>query len=180
MNAIRTNNSEYFYKKYKKVNLHHRAASTGATPLLMAAQFDRRDIVAKLIRSGAVPTTDNDGNNILHAAIVSRDYPLIDYAIKHRVNPYALNNAGTSPIMLAEEDLIAENKLWHYEDELIAEQAELEFYAIKEYYEGVPCSSSKRKNEFDEPEHKRSAHEDDAATDFSEKRPFIFRFKRLT
>lgn len=79
-------------------------SSIGETPLLAAFNWKRFAVAEWLLANGANPNAaDKQGNTALHHA-VKKKYPLpqIELLLRYGANPNLTNQAGVSPMMLAE------------------------------------------------------------------------------
>lgn len=72
---------------------------SGLTPLSVAVEYKKMDIIPDLLSHGADPhDPDVDGNSLLHWAVRRLKYQLVQYLLEHNANPNYQNNQGQTPL----------------------------------------------------------------------------------
>jgi len=150
--CIKAGNLKRLKKLLPHVSINHRDPQMGATPLLWAVLYDRRDMIQALSPYHPDVTIPNYyGTTPLHASILNRDYDFYPYAFRHGADIYAQNSAGQTPWELALQDLPVRRYFMEHEEQLVANEAEQESARITQRYE----ASKKRHCASKEPETKR-------------------------
>lgn len=86
---------------FKKEDINVKG-SNGLTPLLLACNHYKKDVVEYLVNNGADLNFPSDkGNTPLHAAIMLKHVEIISLLLKNKANVNAINNMGSSPLHLA-------------------------------------------------------------------------------
>jgi len=117
----------------KGVDLNQKEAAGGATPLILAAVFNRNEIAILLLEAGAdINKVNNQGSTALHSAAFFCHKPVVETLLRYKADCAVRNKAGATALESLSGPYEQVAPIYEYFSKILAPQGlELDMEVIK-------------------------------------------------